>query len=396
MYDTRMRSSRLVVGLILGGIVLTILAVGFLVYSHVRVDDFTMKAGQKEVISFLWVVYDEEGGLMTEVLFYDPSRGNLAFLDVPFNTGMLFAELERIDSLDYAYRQRGISYLKKYVESLLGVEMDFVFEISLENLGKVVDLLEGIEVFIPEEISIKEPHRVLLPSGNVRLDGAKARQLVLYAARGKGSPPSDPEATSLRQQFFQSFISSCAQHPLLHHDKVVRLFLSLFSSSMNASSFRHFRDVLGNAHLAGIVTQRVLGKISRVEEQDLLIPHFQGDLLRQTVQHLVGLLKEDSALSPIERRVTLQILNGTTVQGLARRTATLFEGFGYEVVSIGNAESDQEEYTRIIDRRGDPERAQNVARIIHCTRVESLMDSDPPADITIILGRDFDGRYCKE
>ena len=94
--------------------------------------------------------------------------------------------------------------------------------------------------------------------------------------------------------------------------------------------------------------------------------------------------------------MTLQILNGTTVQGLARRTATLFEGFGYEVVSIGNAESDQEEYTRIIDRRGDPERAQNVARIIHCTRVESLMDSDPPADITIILGRDFDGRYCKE
>ncbi|MFW6339163.1 MAG: LytR C-terminal domain-containing protein, partial [Alkalispirochaetaceae bacterium] len=92
----------------------------------------------------------------------------------------------------------------------------------------------------------------------------------------------------------------------------------------------------------------------------------------------------------------LEILNGTTTSGLARRTKQLFEGYGYDVVSFANAESDQIRNTVIIDRRGRPERSKRVADIIRAERiVTDVASAESEADVTIVLGRDFDGTFVR-
>ena len=80
---------------------------------------------------------------------------------------------------------------------------------------------------------------------------------------------------------------------------------------------------------------------------------------------------------------------------MARRTKALYESFGFDVVSFANADSDKHVNTVVLDRRGNPEAARRVADIIHCERVHTQASVASDAEVTVILGRDFDGRYVK-
>jgi hypothetical protein len=62
-----------------------------------------------------------------------------------------------------------------------------------------------------------------------------------------------------------------------------------------------------------------------------------------------------------------------------------------------NADNDQYVNTVVLDRKGNMDNAKKVADIIHATRIYSKPDPqmDQAVDVTVILGKDFDGRYVK-
>ena len=91
----------------------------------------------------------------------------------------------------------------------------------------------------------------------------------------------------------------------------------------------------------------------------------------------------------------MEILNGTYQDGLAKRTKVLFDSFGFEILSIRNAEHDQYLNTLILDRKGKIESAERAANVIRCERIYTKIETGVNVDITLILGKDFDGRYCK-
>jgi hypothetical protein len=105
-----------------------------------------------------------------------------------------------------------------------------------------------------------------------------------------------------------------------------------------------------------------------------------------------------------DRVFTVEVLNGTMVTGLAGRTAELLRGFGFDIISIGNADHSDYQSTVIIDRSGYEDRARAFGEIINCRNIrfdtapedqelEEIMSYEYRADFTLILGRDFNERY---
>jgi hypothetical protein len=96
--------------------------------------------------------------------------------------------------------------------------------------------------------------------------------------------------------------------------------------------------------------------------------------------------------------VTVEVLNGTKTPGLAPRARELFQSYDLEVMAPNNADHDQYQNTVVLDRKGKPENAKRVADIIRCTKIFSKPDPqmDQAVDVTVILGKDFDGRYVKQ
>jgi hypothetical protein len=92
--------------------------------------------------------------------------------------------------------------------------------------------------------------------------------------------------------------------------------------------------------------------------------------------------------APPGTRVRVQVLNATTVRGLARRATMHLRDRGFDVVEIGTW-SQQADSTLVLDRSGHPDWARRVADALGGARVESRPDTSRYLDVTVILGRSW-------
>lgn len=93
------------------------------------------------------------------------------------------------------------------------------------------------------------------------------------------------------------------------------------------------------------------------------------------------------ALEPPPDRLVVEVLNGTDVDGLARRTTRWLRGRGLDVVAYGNA--DASATTRLLVRRGPASRGYEARRALGIGEVEVAADTMLRVDVTVILGSDF-------
>lgn len=89
-----------------------------------------------------------------------------------------------------------------------------------------------------------------------------------------------------------------------------------------------------------------------------------------------------------ERRVTVEVLNGTRRAGVARAATRMLRRRGLDVVFYGNAEAVVES-TRVLVRRGDPGAGRDVRHAIGAGRVMVEPDTFRRVDVSVILGPDF-------
>jgi hypothetical protein len=94
------------------------------------------------------------------------------------------------------------------------------------------------------------------------------------------------------------------------------------------------------------------------------------------------------AIPPVQGRLIVEVLNGTQRQGAARSATRMLRSHGVDVVFLGNADS-AEGMTRVIVRRGDPERARTVRGVLRTGKIVVEPDTFRRVDVSVILGEDF-------
>jgi hypothetical protein len=94
-----------------------------------------------------------------------------------------------------------------------------------------------------------------------------------------------------------------------------------------------------------------------------------------------------------DRGITVEVLNGTKRQGLARVATRVLRERGIDVVFFGNADSTTDS-TRVFVRRGDPGRGKDIVEALGAGRLR--IDPDPlrRVDATVILGEDYRPRLA--
>ena len=361
------------------------------------------------VIHTLFIIEDEYNNpgkpLCTYVLMYYPATKRAAVFHIPGSVGLIIQRINRVDRIDTLYEPKRIGPYETEIEKLLGIEFSFSIVITLENLCRITDLIEGVEIFVPSSVDEYQDGHILFPSGVYSLDGDKARVYVTYEL-----PEESGELASLRRQrFFMGLIKRLGeQNEFLNNPQASQLFYSLLRTSVNQRNMTRLLDEFARIDTDRVGVQTVGGNTREVSGQALIFPYFDGSLIKEIVrQTLAGLVRPAESLG--DRVFTVEILNGTTVTGLAGRTAELFRGFGYDIISIGNADSSDYEKTLIIDRSGYENVVRTFGEVINCTniRYDSLVQENPEmeisvqnfeyrSDFTLIIGRDFNGRYVTE
>jgi hypothetical protein len=88
-----------------------------------------------------------------------------------------------------------------------------------------------------------------------------------------------------------------------------------------------------------------------------------------------------------EKRIRVEVLNGTRRTGLARTATRVLREQGLDVVFYGGGPA--AESTRIYVRRGDPGQGRDVAEALGGGRVSLAPDSLRRVDVTVLLGQDW-------
>ncbi len=380
-------------------ILLMLIPAGIIIGKNIKTDPIKTSLSSDKLLKTLFIIEHENKVISANILAYYPQTHRAALFDVPSNIGLILPQLKRTDGIGVLYTEKGVEEYKKEVEKLSGVDIPFYITCTLAEFSHLIDLLGGISVFIPSAIDFdsEEYGKILLPSGSVLLDGDKIYDYFLY----EHESDTQGETVLRKQKALLSFLRAVNEHQNIFEKSQFSAFSSLFHSNAAGKNFKRLLKYISQLDSERLVPQRLTGAVRTVDSQQLLFPYRDGQQIKEIIGQTLATLPAADGES-LERVYALEILNGTRVNGLARKVSELYQSFGYDVVKIGNAQRNTIERTVLIDRIGNPVVANIVGHVIKCKNIESVSTesgngagSETNVDFTLILGKDFNGYFVK-
>lgn len=381
--------------IVLGLIVAVAAATGVYAFLQLRVDTLTEILKRKDPVCILFVVSEGGAPLFFEAFLYQAETHKGALIHLPPNIGSVIEPQNRMDGIGALYKPGAAAALRQKVDQILGVPVAFTMEIDGDDFQKTVDLLGGVELFIANPVNLKTGENwVLLPSGSVTLDGDKAWTYAYY----RDPLESDLEAVGRMQNLMKAFLKGLGDNRAFLMQKTpFRVLRTLIRTDLSGRALAALLGELADLDAERMLTQRALGNTRTVDGKDLLFLHQEGNLLQEAVTQTIRTLSSADMELPEDLSVTVEVLNGTAVDGLGAKLKPVLQSFDFVVLPPSNADNDQYAATVVLDRKGKLDNAKRVADVIKCRNVYSSPDTktDQTVDVTVIIGKDFDGRYCK-
>lgn len=399
-----------------------------------------------------------DGGTLTDTIIiasYKPSTNEISLLSLPrdlivyvpnyawrkINHLYYFGNLEKEDY--------GADFTKDFISKMLGIPIHYYVTVDFASFIEAIDHLDGIEVDVEHTIddymypikgmenaypiSSRYEH-LYIPKGLQKMDG----DLALKYVRSRHSINSEGTdyARSRRQQKVLKAVKEkvLSIETVFSPTKIKKLLDTAkknvqtnveFDEVMRAVSFGRKLNtdniitkvidasptgpLVENSYNGGFVLETKTGDFTELKfiAQNIFNPESnfadtQKPLTKEntnpTVSVPVTREEKPTTLTPIlpvsEDKLTIEIRNGTLINGFAGKISKKFEEAGYEILDIGNAQ--KHNYLQSI--------AYNVNNIRVSTKfnnllkntlgVNQLTDEIPPAlaesnaDILIILGSD--------
>ncbi|MDP3178942.1 MAG: LCP family protein, partial [Spirochaetaceae bacterium] len=216
-------------------IVVIFAATVFFLFMSLRYDAVDQAIKADRILNLAVIVEREGKPVSTQLFLFYPANGRGAVLDIPGETGLIIKSLNRVDRIDALYDGRRPNAYVREIASLLSADIPNWIVLDERSLASLVDLLEGLEVFVPSPIDLRGPPRAILPSGALILDGDKTAQFAFY------SDPEESEADSAgrRQRLFQSLIRRIGEKAeWISRPEVFPAYKKMLQTNLSSDSLR--------------------------------------------------------------------------------------------------------------------------------------------------------------
>ncbi|NLJ81316.1 MAG: LCP family protein [Firmicutes bacterium] len=316
----------------------------------------------------------------------DPKTGEAGIISIPRDTRVWVSSRQRWERLNATYAHGGPLMTMHAVSELLQVPIPYYVHTDFQGFQELVDILGGVEMDIKKEMHYVDQAQDLeihISPGRQTLDGDKALQYVRYRDRLGDVALVDPFENQYdgrverQRQFFEALIAKTLSSAAL--TKLPRLMSRIFKVvDTNLPWDEVLSLVLSASKFSGekIRTAVLPGNSQVIGDAWYWIPNEKK--ARRVVDGLI-LGKPE----PLQ----LVILNGNGRRGAAQEVADLLNAFGYNIVSLGNADHFDFAETKIVVPSWDEKRVQGLAEYLGAS-IETVEAGK--SEVTIIIGKDFE------
>jgi len=231
-------------------------------------DDSAVIAENKKLYVFLATGVDDVSGL-TDVMFlisFNMETNKLFVLQIPRDT--------YFNSSDSTYKKingavsalGGMEQFSNEIESVCGIEIDYTFKFTLDSFGKLVDIIGGIPINIPENMDYDDPYQDLhihLKAGEHILDGESAKQFVRFRS---GYVRGDIDRTDAQKIFIAAFVKKVTTDVgIFQISSAIDILLDDVETNMKFSDCLEFASKMLSLNSQNVVMLTMCGSDARTK-----------------------------------------------------------------------------------------------------------------------------------
>lgn len=384
-----------VVGIIIGAVV---------VYAKISGQEITdisegiFGENKKEAVTVLIAGLHPDGPLTDFIMYakYNPETGKVNALSIPRDTKVVGTVDGKINSA-YA-RGKDIQKLKDKVKDVTSLEADYYVILDTAAVRKMVDAIGGIPMEVPIDMDYDDEEQDLhihLKKGYQVLDGDKAEQFIRFRKNnnGGGYKTGDVGRVEAQQEFIKAAIEQVLKPAtLLKLPELISLGLESVKTDMKLSDILGYIDDVKNFDKSNLRIESLPGEGLYIGNVSYFV--HEPDETKALIEEMF--INEISALTDEQKKenekkakseITVEVLNGTSKNGLASKVAEKLKEEGYNVTKIGNHKTTTNISTTVTDHT-DNEYAKEIKAFLGLGKVDTDK-TESKVDVTVILGSDY-------
>ncbi len=335
------------------------------------------------------------------LLHLDPRDKSISLLSVPRDTkvqvpGIPFSKISEANATG------GAALATRLVSSMLNnATIERYVRVSSSAFRELVDLLGGVEVFVPRAMSYKDTAQKLkinLAQGWQTLNGEQAEQFARFRNDGLG----DIGRIGRQQSLIQSLRNRLASPSVLVRlPQIVRLMQKYVDTNLT------FEEILTIANF-GLQLERdnfkmvMLPGRSSSEQGDLrsywLLDAAGRDRImtqyfKQTMPDFAQgrFANPSQSVSPSNLKIAVQ--NASSNPKTTKTVAAFLKKKGFSNVSVVKDWPDKQRQSQIIVQQGDLEAANLLRKTLGDGKIEASSTGEIDSDLTLRIGEDWVKRF---
>lgn len=117
---------------------------------------------REDVYNFVLLAGDRESANTDTIIVvsYDVANQKVGMISIPRDTAVN-RDWRKDPKINGAYAGAGVDVLKEEIEQTFGIPIDYYIYVDLKGFVALVDELEGVDVYIPEEMNYDDPYQDL-------------------------------------------------------------------------------------------------------------------------------------------------------------------------------------------------------------------------------------------
>jgi len=303
-----------------------------------------------------------------------------------------------IQKINAAHVFGGPDLVRRMAEQLLGVTIDYYVRTDIDGLKNIVDSVGGVGIEIEKDMNYTDRRgglRIHLRKGYRHLNGDQALQYVRFRHDAWGDVGYEmvdgKKVATGRIVRQQKFLRALARQMMQVQNlpKLPSLVAEMYDkgyveTDMSLVDIKALVKIARDILPEDMAMETVPGMPQNIGGVSYWIP--DPEATKEVVAQMLEWNPTPSAAS-----LSVEVLNGSGVDGIASRVAERLEAMGYKVVSTGNAPSYDYDRCAVICRGGVNTQVRELAKIFSCAEVKEASGRTNPGspDVTVIVGKDY-------
>ncbi|MCV3213486.1 LCP family protein [Plectonema radiosum NIES-515] len=321
---------------------------------------------------------------------FDPEKKKLVMLSVPRDTR---TEIEGygIKKINAANTHGGPALTAKTVSNLLdGVGIDRYIRINVLGVGKLIDALGGVTVYVPKDMKYQDDSQHLyinLKAGKQHLNGNQALQLLRFRHDENGDI-----GRIQRQQMVMRALMDQSLNPttLAQLPKVLDVVKEHIDTNLTVEELLALVGYGARTNRSNMQMLMVPGRFSEKNEFDASywLPNRDRIAAMMAENFDVNAPHEQQSTDPGSLRIAIQDSTGGD-RSKMRPLIRSLEKAGYRNIYVSKPWGEPLEVTHIVAQQGDGNSAESIRNSLGFGEVRVESTGNLASDVTIQLGKDW-------